>query len=285
MAINDQPEVRHLWSTFNIPLERRVLVALEPAVSLPRMYRPSVFREYGHRFAASPIWARELGAAAFPWPHTVSVRSKELRSGAFRATMINAEKRSAVSTSLYSLRRQVVRACDAKSLDLAVFGPGWGNSLVQRFGNATKAVARAVEARRFPAFAEAFSDLTLRPSHWMGFVDSKDAAFAHAQTTIVIENSADYVSEKLLDAVANGVVPLYVGPPLHSFGIPEAIVIHCLPSASSVVSTLEGLHPSQAKEVIEAGVDWVGGSSPSRFDARTVLTSLGRQIGRALDCA
>lgn len=285
VAINDQPEAHALWDQYAITLERRVLVALEPAVSLPRMFRPSVYCKYGHRFAASPIWAHELSAEAFPWPHTISPHSMEQQGGAFRATMINAEKRSAVSASLYSLRRQVIKACDTQHLDLAVFGPGWGDSLVQRFRSATKAVARAVESRRRPAFAEAFSDLTIRPRYWMGFVDTKAAAFANAQATVIIENSPDYVSEKLLDAVANGVAPLYVGPPLQRFGIPKDVAIQCLPSAISITSNLADLHPSRVNEVIEAGRDWIHASCPNMFDARTVLTSLGRRIGNALNHA
>jgi hypothetical protein len=52
--------------------------------------------------------------------------------------------------------------------------------------------------------------------------------------TVVIENSIDYMSEKLLEAIAAGSIPVYVGPPVTEFGIPAELVVQVNPDLQSV---------------------------------------------------
>jgi hypothetical protein len=52
--------------------------------------------------------------------------------------------------------------------------------------------------------------------------------------SIVIENSSDYVSEKIFDSFSAGCIPIYVGPDLNEYEIPRNLYIQAEPSESGV---------------------------------------------------
>ena len=282
VAMNDQRAVRQLQTRYSIGPGRSVLIVLEPRVTAPVMYTNGALRRYGLRYAASPLWSVELGAQCFPWPQHLGSPVRAPGPSDYAATMINGDKRSAVAGSLYGLRRDVIRKCDAAGIRLAVFGPGWGASTRERIRLGTKAVARAIKGLAIPHAREAFGDLSQRPSSWLGPVADKGAAFAAAPVSLVIENSADYVSEKLVDAIRGGVVPIYVGPSLREFGYPDEVAVTTGASSDSVVHALTSLGDSQAEEIVEAGRRWLASEEAQVHEIRHVLTKLGATVGRQL---
>lgn len=282
VALNHQDTVRHVQGKYGVPTERSVLVLLEPRVTDPRMYTRRVLKLYGHRHAASAIWADHVNAEPFLWPQALAPRSFGPESDAFDATLINGDKRSAVRGSLYGLRRSVMSACERDSVSLAVFGPGWATSVPKRLLLSARSVAKATRAGQVPYISEAMGNLSLRPGNWLGTVDDKASALNLSRQTIVIENSADYVSEKLIDAVRAGVVPLYVGPRLGAFKLPSDIAVDCKPHAQEIVETLRRLPDSRRSEVREAGQRWLESQEARAHDARNVLRDLGMRVGTQL---
>ena len=282
VTLNDQPAARRLIGSLNIPASKSALVILEPRVTAPRMYATSSLKHYRHRFAPSPFWAQQVGAEEFLWPQVVSSPPAPEVDWEFAATMINAEKRSAIRGSLYGLRRDVIRACDSRRIPLAVFGPGWDSPQRQRVGEGAKAIARALRARQLPHLAEALGATAIRPTNYMETIDRKASAFPIAPTAIVIENSRDYVSEKLFDALSAGVAPIYVGPPLETFGIPANVAVECEPDASSIARVLATLSEHRRSEITDAGSEWLVSAAAQRHEITHVLTDLGRTVGERL---
>lgn len=282
VTINHQPEALELRKKYGIGPNRTVLVALEPPVTAPIMYLPRVFRGYRHRFAASPMWAQLLKSEVFRWPQEIAMRERNVDEPVYEASLINAEKRSAIAGSLYGLRRSVIQMCDSRQLALAVFGPGWSGSPQSRISHGGKAVARALRAGRYPRLQEAFGGSTMRPRNWLGAVPDKTTAFAVAPATIVIENSPDYVSEKLVDAISAGVAPLYVGPPLQQFGFPSSVAIECPPQADAIVDALLGLTSERAEELVAFGRHWLASAQAQEHEITRVLSDLGQSIGARL---
>ncbi len=282
VAMNDQPLVAHLRSRHSIPTKRTALIVLEPRVTSPRMYTRRALRRFGHRYAASPIWAEQVGARSFRWPQQIGPQQVFDGSREFAATMINGDKRSAVPGSLYGLRRKVIRLCQQEGVALAVFGPGWNDTPRERLVSGAKACMRCLLGGNRPRLGEALGSLGQRPQYWLGTVGEKSAAFAVAPVGIVIENSPDYVSEKLVDAVRGGVAPLYVGPPLTRFGLPKSIAIAVPPEPVGIVSALKGLSEDRIEEVISEGAEWLGTTAALEHDIHHVLDGLGREIGQQL---
>lgn len=284
VAMNDQPETRRLQETLEISPERSALILLEPRVTSPSMYRDSILARYAHRFAASPQWAQMVGGISFPWPQDLTPRvAPSSVSPTFAATMVNAEKRSAVPGSLYGLRRSVIEVFDGAGLGLAVAGPGWHDTATRRARQGARAIAKALNAGMRPDVREAMSSPGIRPRHWLGRVDDKALALAHSTVTLVIENSPDYVSEKLIDAIVHGVVPVYVGPPLEPFGIPSDLAVTPEPRAEDVLRAVADLSPTRATETLERGKAWLASPDAASHEIRRVLRELGRAIGQQLD--
>lgn len=282
VTLNDQPAARRLIKDLDIPASRAALVMLEPRVTAPSMYTAFVLEHYGHRFAPSPLWARQVGAEQFLWPQVVSTPPVSGVDWEFAATMINAEKRSAISGSLYGLRREVIRACDSRRIPLAVFGPGWDSPPGRRLWQGVKAMARALRARQLPHVVEALRSPAIQPTKYLGTIDDKASAFAVAPSAIIIENSRDYISEKLFDALSAGVAPIYVGPPLETFGIPANIAVECEPDASSIARVVATLSEYRRSEITDAGREWLVSAAAQRHEITHVLTDLGRTVGERL---
>jgi hypothetical protein len=246
------------------------------------MYTKRALKQYEHRFAASPIWAEQIGGHAFRWPQEVGPQQMNQVSADFAASMINGDKRSAVPGSLYGLRISVIRESEVRGIPLAVFGPGWNASIRGRLGAGAKAAARALASGTPPRLGEAFSDLSQHPDFWLGTVVDKQVAFSSAPVAVIIENSADYVSEKLVDAIRGGAAPVYVGPPLSNFGFPKSIAVTCAPTADGVVQTVRNLTKTRIDEVVSAGDNWLLSKGAKDHEIRNVLHELGEMIGQQL---
>jgi hypothetical protein len=55
---------------------------------------------------------------------------------------------------------------------------------------------------------------------------------------LVIENSAEYMSEKLMEALFAGCIPIYVGPDPQEYGIPKELVIWTKPNIRAIEHSL-----------------------------------------------
>lgn len=263
-----------------VPLPMRTLIVMEPSVTAPLTYARLTRRSFGRIYAASPLWAARLGGESFPWPHSVLAPPASTSIGAshnFRATLINGNKRSAIPGSLYGLRRRVIVQAHQRGVALAVVGPGWGDGLSRQVAAAGRAIAKAGASLTVPDLGEATGDLRTRPPHWLGPIEAKQSAFVLAPTTIVIENSADYVSEKIVDAIACGVAPIYVGPSLHQLGLPDDLAITAPPVASDIISVVESLGPREIDDVVQAGTRWLT-EAAGAVDRTRVLKELGARI-------
>ena len=64
------------------------------------------------------------------------------------------------------------------------------------------------------------------------------------RTALVIENSINYVSEKIFDAFLAGCIPVYVGPELDQYEIPKNLYIQAKPNYESVITAM-----SKAQEI------------------------------------
>ena len=250
-----------------VPRPRRQLIAFEPRVVLPDNYRDSVRAEYGDVVAVGAE-SSSAGRVVVPCPQRdwrVGPTSKgEHRIGS--SVLINANKISMIAGSLYGLRREVIRAFDREGLPLTLAGSNWSRrgSRVQ-IENA-RALGYAILNRQRIDLGEWAGRLPLQGSvDNIGIIADKQSELAKHEFAIVIENSANYVSEKLFDAVAAGCVPLYVGPPLEHMGIPGEVAIQLgrAPRSGEFTDAVRAVSDSQRSAVRRAGSQWLA-------DERTV---------------
>jgi hypothetical protein len=261
-----------------IPYQRCALVLMEPRVTQPSIYR-TARRTYGSIFAASLNWADVLKCTAIAWPvRGIQPPEQMMMEGAYTASLIAANKRSAERGCLYQLRRRVVSISNAEDLDLVVVGQGWTASVGRQLNSGLRATVKTLRSGGLPKLGMALSDLSLSPNHGVGWIPSKADALSMAPVSLVIENSMDYVSEKLIDALICGVTPIYVGPPLEDFDIPSEVAIQVPPSAGLIVEAARGVTLSERQKIFEASRKWLVSGTAQRHEFAKVTAQVAEQV-------
>ncbi len=285
VVFNDRPSLRLRRILSRVPKRNRILVVMEPEATGPSNYSKRTLARFGQAFFASPLWASKAGGESFLWPHEIANRrttQMDPITGQFDTTMIFANKRSSSPQSLYQLRRDVIRTASAVNVRIALFGPNWDRSKMQNFSEGLRATLKGLRAGRHLSISEAFRDLNFAPSEWLGSIERKQFALRIAPTTIAIENSMDFVSEKLFDPILCGVVPVYVGPKLEQFGIPNSVALRAPTDSRQILETVRNASPTQLDEIRAAGSEWILSDSALRFDVSRVMADLGRRIAQKL---
>ncbi|MFC5503408.1 hypothetical protein ACFPJ4_14260 [Lysinimonas soli] len=244
-----------------VPRHRRQLIVFEPRVVLPDNYWVSVRAQYGDVLSVGAESATP-GMVIIPWPQH-DWRAHPTPAGehvAGTSVLVNSNKISMISGSLYGLRRDVIRAFDRDDLPLTLAGSNWSRRGARVQIENARALAYAIVKRERIDPGEWSSRLPLGGSvNNVGIVADKQAVLAEHEFAVVIENSANYVSEKLFDAVMAGCVPLYVGPPLQHMGIPDDVAIQLgrAPKPEAFTETVRTLGTAQKAGVLRAGAAWL----------------------------
>jgi hypothetical protein len=208
-----------------------VLVRTEPRMVVPSNFSKRRHQEFGDviTLGAEP----DLSDHSMPWPQVWPEGKLPVEDGQVprleKVVSISGNKVSLISGELYSLRRQCIE--QLSSVDF--FGRGWGSSFPARLLMAIKSFAFAVMSLSTPHI----SGLRLwfsKRHDWLGEVQDKRRVMSNYKYALVIENSQKYMSEKLFDAFFAGCIPIYVGPPVERYGIPESLVIQAKPDVRSV---------------------------------------------------
>lgn len=279
----NRPSIRSIARLLRVPRKRRVILVLEPRVSDPLTHRILPF--FGHVFLASPLWEQRRDHLSFKWPQQLPSAVTEIPSGAspsYQAVMINANKRSAVPGSLYGLRRRVVREALKNDVRLVVAGDGWSRTMLAELGVGLRAIVKSFAALSRPVLYEALSQERL-PSHiFLGPIQTKSELLQNASYAIVIENSADYVSEKLFDAIGRGACPIYVGPNLENFGIPNDVALTVDPNPQAIVQAILQTPESLRRMIVERGRKWICSHETQAFDGNSVLFQLGVSLAESI---
>ena len=210
ICLGYHPSVLEIDTIKKLSVDRKILINWEPQVVEPELYDAKYFTNFGLRLSPSEKWASKIDGVSFPWPQAKiddlpNYETWSLREN--KIVVIQANKFSGHKDAKYRLRRKVIWKLGKKRL-LDLYGKDWhSNELLNFrwwFANARRHKLR---------------DLSFNPGGlfqppeqiYKGEIDSKFATYKKYQTALVIENSLDYVSEKLFDAVSAGCLTVYVG--------------------------------------------------------------------------
>lgn len=230
--INDN--AKKLIQKFDLKASQCSLIRQEPAVVCP-----ANFSEYalGQFSKIIDVGRESVGATlSVPWPQNFPKRAEKFLTSVPRMTgrpvLMNANKLSLVSGELYSLRRRIIHA-----EPIALYGPKWDSGFVTRIRTL------AGEAQIFSKSKNNFSRTSLakwfnQHPNYMGLADDKLEVYAKYKVAIVIENSPEYMSEKLLDALFAGCIPVYVGPPVAHYGFPRGLVVESEPNVAALADAI-----------------------------------------------
>jgi hypothetical protein len=214
-----------------------VLVRLEPVVIRPQNFRADYLKHMSMVLdvGRSPLtskcrinWMQRWTLEQLESPKIVGSQRID------RFAIINANKMSFVKGELYSLRRIAAQ----KSSDIDVWGFDWD---MPWFRRATKAFEELLIPLKhgFGIKPAAIKGWFNAPLSFKGTSEDKLSTLASYKYSLVIENSIEYMSEKLFDSLFAGTFPIYVGPNPVDFGMPEFVAIHAKPDIDSIMKAIE----------------------------------------------
>jgi hypothetical protein len=213
-----------------------VLIRQEPSVVRPQNFRPDYLKHMSMVIdvGRSPL----VSNSRINWPQRWTLEHLEFPKIAGperidRFVIINANKMSFVEGELYSLRRLAAQ----KSSDIDVWGFDWDMAWFRR---ATKAFEELLIPLKhgFGIKRLALKGWFKKPLSFKGTSKDKLSTLASYKYSLVIENSSEYMSEKLFDSLFAGTFPIYVGPNPVDFGMPEFVAIHSSPDLESVMKAI-----------------------------------------------
>ena len=218
-----------------VATNRRILVQMEPPVVLPQNYLKSTQSLFGKVLR---IGGYQADSYIIPWPQTYP-RDTVLRENfsskkSNRFVLVNGNKLSLIAGEMYALRRKVVLA----SPELDLYGTDWDSNFLVRVKHVIGQLIIAIRGRRLPRI-EALNSWFENYPNYFGSTPDKIKTMSNYKFALVIENSVDYMSEKLMDALFAGCIPVYVGPKVNSYGIPVDLVIQAEPNLKAVLSAME----------------------------------------------
>jgi hypothetical protein len=273
---------KYLFSS-EIPVNKRILVNWEPYIVERVRYRPEVFNRFGSRFAPSVEWAAKVNGTSFKWPQDEIVDPDIFLNWSDRsnsAVMIQGNKFSARKGELYSLRRKVLNMLHAKELTL--FGTNWNSGLKFDWWHWSRSI---INSNLREISFTSFFGMGRNYDQYKGKIDNKTLVLSKYRICIVIENSADFVSEKLFDAVRAGCVVVYVGPNLEKYDVPKSSAIEVAPNPNAIVEKVRHLQSKSDSELMEmAKIQFVSLKSVSgEWSNARVLRKLAQDMLRILE--
>ncbi len=152
-------------------------------------------------------------------------------SGAERlnsAVMVASNKFSFIGGEHYSLRR----ICAARLADLDVYGREWNMGIQRKFLRLAFELVIALTSGLKWRFRQ--KGLFSKPARMMGAIQDKLGTMARYKVALVIENSNEFISEKLFDAFLAGCIPVFVGPKLQQWDIPSELTYIAEPNIESI---------------------------------------------------
>ena len=235
VCIDYSPSVAKEIKKLGVNPENCTLVHMEPSVVLPANYSGSRKRQFGTVITVGGIRSQVSSSVHWPllWPSTSELQKLHGTERTERVVVINGNKMSFIKGELYSLRRKAIKSLG--NLDL--FGTQWDSRFAPRLIIAVKSFAQAVLSLKLPSLSGLGLWFLDYPNS-KGPVDDKLKTMAHYKHALVIENSAEYMSEKLMESLFAGCIPIYVGPDPEEFGIPKDLVVRALPSLHSIQEAL-----------------------------------------------
>jgi hypothetical protein len=249
-------------------VKNRMLVVVEPAVVHPRQHLTSVRKLYGNVLVLTNGFSvlgneRVWQGGHLPNKKTVLKLLDEnvpISNRSNSAGLINAQKYSFVKGSLYKKRLQILRElADSWNGDVYLAGHNWNASISKLLVQQLYALIAAVLGGKGVDLRVLYSHRFAHTKnlHLVGPQETQHKFLSQIKFAIVVENQANYVSEKLLNAFVSGCVPIYIGGDLNEYGIPEDSVVQLSSNVENVSEILNELSEDKIEQIVYNGKKYI----------------------------
>jgi hypothetical protein len=199
---------------------------------------------------------------AFPWPTKWpgDYEKNFARPKVSAATLIASNRVSFFDGELYSFRRKVIHSLPS----LPVFGRDWNIGTFQKLPRLALEFMSAACRLQPP-----------RPKHGALYlksarrkiesIEDKFNTNSQFKVSVVIENSDEYVSEKILEAILSGSIPVYVGSDPSVFGLPNELFVACSPNLEELSRGIEKALQMDFEVWAAKALDWLQNSREAKL--------------------
>jgi hypothetical protein len=237
---------------------RKVLLRFEPKAVNPILYQSSTVQMYDRVLSIGGKDHVGVPAQVIKWPYfshpnpakpnVGDVRETELlisesesRDGrrTIQLSMIVSNKVGWSDDSNYGLRRDLVRKSSELGID--VFGMGWQDGLISILRKNLRLFLFFLSQGVPLNPKHLFENITFTRRQGVSPIRDKFDVLKKSKFHLVVENSSSYVSEKLLDSLICGAVPIYSGPNVEEYGIPSELVLASIADYQNIKETILNL--------------------------------------------
>jgi hypothetical protein len=256
-------------------LNNLVLIRLEPIAVYPRQYQHTIKNKF--RLVIDP--GREMDKDKKPstfigWPYQYNLNpTTPVRNGSSLKSVINqsikdnnfeidvwnkkhnkivliaANKVSPTSHSNYRLRRQIVKLMNSNEID--VYGELWKSSFKKKLLHRLAVGFYSLKSGYVPNICELYGGIFRKYKSTQGVVQNKHLTIQKYKYSLVIENSSDYCSEKLFDALINGSIPIYIGPNNQRILLPDNLYFSSSGSIVEIRKLIESINSEQVNDMLK----------------------------------
>jgi len=231
-------------------LKKLVLIRIEPVAILPKQYRKSIEQKFGLIIDPGGVIKSNLQSSFVGWPYKFNINpslpkvsdpkletvlNNNIKNNVFnydnwderknKLVLIAANKVSATLNSNYKLRRRIAKQMSPHEID--VYGDLWNSSLRNRLSHRLAVGIYSIRTGYFPNLVALYGSLFSKYENYLGEIENKHLMIQKYKYSLVIENSSDYCSEKLFDAILNGSIPIYIGPKNNQIYLPDNLYYSC----------------------------------------------------------
>jgi hypothetical protein len=259
-------------------LENAVLIRLEPAAVFPSQFLPKIENLYGKIFTPGSVFIDQESSRHWPYyfnlnPLTPNKVHSDLKSivksiseeGTFDfnlwksrsliLSLVASNKVSPIRENNYRLRRRLARTLPSSVL--TIYGGLWKGSFLERVKHRVGVLRFAIKSGITPNLVEIYGGLLRNFDTAMGEVSNKHTIIRESKFSLVIENDNSYVSEKLIDALIGGSIPIYIGGDFSLTGIPKGAVVTGLTNAAEILGFIENVSDSDASDFLFCAQHWL----------------------------
>ncbi len=200
-----------------ISKNKRILILWEPKEINGKLYRSSTLGAYGHIFTPSRDWIQGHKIHEFRWPQGKAGKKtegdKDWLKRKHKFVFIGSNKYSISKGEFYSLRRFILRNPNLLSY-IDLFGHSWNSNLSHDF----KSVLSSISKTKLNDYSlKSISLFARKYYNYQGISEDKFKTLKDYKFALVIENSNNYVSEKLFEALESQCIVLYIGANLKKY--------------------------------------------------------------------
>jgi hypothetical protein len=191
-------------------------------------------------------------------------------------SMVVANKGSPNNSGNYALRRQFAKSTPEGTLN--VYGALWRASLPQKFRHRLGLLNFALRSGSQVRLRSVFAGMFESYPNIVGPILNKHEVIEQSKFSLVIENSDEYISEKLIDALMGGYIPIYIGTSLRNSGIPEDLVLRFESNPYELGGFLENLDEAIITDKLELIKRFLSGKELLAWGAGAVFKEIAIQI-------